>query len=341
VLCRSNLDALRISSHLYAQKVDHRLQGEATDRTLPSWLATLFADTDRGTWARRRLESLVEERLGSEDPDSDTVWRLLSETVGDDEKVELEALRRRISMGIVSDELVAPTPSPVLVSTIHRSKGLEFDVVFTPPPREDVEDQEDIEELRVLYVALSRARDELWTFPLPDAEPWRRDARIGGRWIRSTWRDRWKTSGIELRPGDLGTARPFGVGIVEADSSEAQAYLRNRVRRGDPIDLQLVHVRKAEEGSIPFFAAVHEGRQIGETSEELGRALSRRLRAASGSNRWPDQLIGATSDGVETVIGMTSEGDAAGIGSSGLWLRPHLVGLADLNWYPGKSGNGS
>jgi hypothetical protein len=341
VLSRSNADALRISRHLYEQAIEHRLQREATDRALPYWLATLFEGAERTTWARRRIEALVEERLGMEGPDPGTVWRLLSETVGDDDLIDVEVLRRRISSGIVSDELVAPSPANVVVSTVHRAKGLEFDLVFTSSPRRDVEDEAEIEELRILYVALSRAKEELWTFPLPSAEPWQREPALGGRLVRSSWRARWKTSAMELRPGDLDAARPFGVGLVAADPREAQEYLRDHIRPGDSIDLRLVHVRETEAEAIPFFVAVHAGRQVGESSEELGRALSRRLGETSRPNHWPERLTGARADGVETVVGMTTEGDAAGLGSAGLWLRPRLVGLADLHWHGEESEDGS
>jgi hypothetical protein len=333
VLSRSNLDALRISRSLYEHDVDHRLQREATDRALPAWLAVLFRETDRSTWSRRRLEGLLEERGGTEIPEVETVWRLLTETVGDDEVINLDVLRRRIAIGITPDELVAPSASNVTVSTVHRSKGLEFDLVFTPPPKSDIEDERDLEELRILYVALSRAKEEMWTFPLPSAEPWQRDASIGGRLVRSSWRDRSKASGIELHPGDLDAGRPFGVGLIEDDPRSAQDYLRDYVRRGDPIEMELVHVRDTDEGPVPFYAALHAGRRVGQTSEELGRALVRRLRSGKGPAPWPPLLSGTSCDGVETVVGMASETEAAGIGSSGLWLRPRLVGLADLRWH--------
>jgi hypothetical protein len=332
VLSRSNLDALRISRSLYQNDVDHRLQREATDRPLPAWLAVLFRATDRSTWSRRRLEGLLEERQGNEIPGVERVWRLLTETVGDDEVVDLGVLRRRVSIGMTPDELVAPASSNVTVSTVHRSKGLEFDLVFTPPPKSDIEDERDLEELRILYVALSRAKEELWTFPLPKPEPWQRDPVIGRRLVRSTWREKWKTSGMELRPGDLDAARPFGTGLIEDDPQSAQDYLRDHVHCGESLELELAGVSTTDEGPAPFYAALHAGRRVGQTSEELGRALARRLRTAKEPAAFPQLLGGAICDGLETVVGMASETEAAGIGSSGLWLRPRLVGLADLRW---------
>ncbi|HTA30554.1 MAG TPA: ATP-dependent helicase, partial [Candidatus Cybelea sp.] len=62
----------------------------------------------------------------------------------------------------------------VLLSTIHQAKGLEFDVVFIImlcdgqfPSARSVETPEGVEEeRRLFYVAITRARDELYlTYP--------------------------------------------------------------------------------------------------------------------------------------------------------------------------------
>ena len=95
--------------------------------------------------------------------------------------------------------------------------------------------------------------------------------------------ERWKTLAIELRPDDLEATRPFGSGLVPADVARAQHYFRDHVHRGDPIALELVHVRDTEAGRIPLYAALHEETAIGETGEELGRALSRRLATTGGT----------------------------------------------------------
>lgn len=335
VLCRANDDTLRISKTLALAGVDHRLRGEATDIVLPRWLATLFDETERSSWSERRLTALAEDRLGDDAPPAEDIWRLLSDTVGSDDVVDLAVLRRNIAARIVADELAAPEASNVIVSTIHRAKGLEFDVVFTPTPTSSIEDEDDLEELRVLYVALSRAREQIWTFPEPANELWYRDPSCRNRWVKSPWRDRSQTLSVEIRPDDLDAARPVGAGLAATDVRLAQEHLRGQVARCDTLRLELLHVRETSDGEIPFYAAMHGATIVGETNEAFGFDLASRLRRAT-PGRWPLALVGATIASVETVIGLASEGQAHGLGASGMWLRPRAIGLGDLVWEDGE-----
>lgn len=328
VLCRTNVDALRVSRMFFGVGLPHRLQGEATDMVLPPWIGRLFAGVERTTWSRTRLEALAAERLGEGDPDPETIWRLLSNSVADGDTVDLDRLRRRISFRMVDDELVAPPRADVVVSTVHRAKGLEFDLVFTHvKPPISVDDPNRLEELRVVYVAFSRARDEIWTFPDPPREPWKRDPTLEHRWVRSAWGQQWRTTALELAANDLSFARPFGGGVVAADPGVVQTRL-GLLPSGDPIELRLHHVTEAEQ-PIPFYVAIHDGMGIAETTEAFGLLLAKRLRTP---NNWPTALTGLYSQGAETVAGTAAEGEAAGLGTSGLWLRPRLTGLADLLW---------
>ena len=102
-------------------------------------------------------------------------------------------------------------------------------------------------------------------------------------------------------------ARPFGAGLIEAEPGRTQDYLAHEVKRGDPIDLRLFHVRDAEE-PIPFYRALHNGYDVGETSEELGRALARRLQRTSASTNWPTHLTGAICDGSRNRVGHDERG---------------------------------
>jgi DNA helicase II / ATP-dependent DNA helicase PcrA len=67
----------------------------------------------------------------------------------------------------------------LLLSTIHQAKGLEFDVVFVimlceglfPSERSLRSQESEGEERRLMYVAITRARDELYlSYPLLRAE---------------------------------------------------------------------------------------------------------------------------------------------------------------------------
>lgn len=333
VLCRTNPETMRVSEFLFEQKVDHRVQRAAAERVLPGWLADLFIGETRPSWSSKRLCELVEERVSGKlaMPGSEDVWTFLSNTVGDDERIEIGALARNMAMGIVPDELIAPPAERLVVSTIHRAKGLEFDDVYVMHPRDDVEDVDDPEELRVLYVALSRAREGITLFKPPKLGRAVKDPSIGERWIITPWgkHDKWKTKRIEVCSSDVEPMRPFASERLDARS--VQEYLRDHVKRGDEVELHFDRERGVER--IPVYTVIHEETPVGETSEKFGRHLRRRLAIGGEVYKWPEALIRLQLDGTETVVGLESEGKANGLGTSRLWRRPRVLGMGILIWH--------
>jgi hypothetical protein len=66
---------------------------------------------------------------------------------------------------------------------------------------------------------------------------------------------------------------------------------------------------------------------IGATASRLGDALRGRLRGGR-----PGIISGVRIDDLETVAGSPDVGDAAGLGRTGVWLRPRLIGLGEFRW---------
>jgi hypothetical protein len=332
VLCRTNAECLRVSELLFDAGVDHRLQHEATERVLPAWLAMLFRGEERTKWSVTRLTQLVDRRTdeGATLPDPETVVRFLTDAVGDD-AVDLTILRERLLWGRMPDHIHDSEQTPIVISTVHRAKGLEFDRVFFGAPRNGVPPDLAPDELRVLYVALSRTKDDLWTFKAPNTALWSKPENADDRWVKSPWGERWKTLGWEIRPGDVDNMRPPGTGLAHADVAAVQDRLAAGTRRGARVDLRLVHVRDSEI-PIPFYAVIADDEVIGQTDEHFGEALHRRLRRKSGVS-FPTAMSNAFLVGVETVAGSIAEGEAYDLGSSGLWLRPRIAGLAHVQWY--------
>ncbi len=73
-------------------------------------------------------------------------WTLLKRTEGDRSPTQLqpfEILTARIRNGCVLDELVIARQESLVISTIHRSKGLEFDrVIIIEPLPDDTPDED-------------------------------------------------------------------------------------------------------------------------------------------------------------------------------------------------------
>jgi DNA helicase-2/ATP-dependent DNA helicase PcrA len=71
--------------------------------------------------------------------------------------------------GETGDRSVAPSLDAIKLTTVHQAKGLEYDVVFVIgladgmfPGRRAIEDNDVEEERRLFYVAVTRAKNELY-----------------------------------------------------------------------------------------------------------------------------------------------------------------------------------
>ena len=84
---------------------------------------------------------------------------------------EMQELLAQIVLlnGETSDKEVAPSQDAIKLTTVHQSKGLEYDAVFVIgladgmfPGRRSIEDNDVEEERRLFYVAVTRAKNELY-----------------------------------------------------------------------------------------------------------------------------------------------------------------------------------
>lgn len=339
ILTRTNETALRISRDLYRAGIDHRFQREATERAVPAWLALAVAGRRYKDFGAAQFETRLDELRAAGDPvpPADLAWQLIRRAVpGTEDQVDLGRLADRVRVGLVPDELVDLPPCPLVVSTVHRAKGLEFDnvVIVSAPPITGQGSEEILEEIRVLYVALTRARDELFITPPLEAECWSRFEPAEDRWVLAQWGAKWKTLGFEVRGNDVDWIRPPGAWLLDVDPLETQRYLAEHVRRGDEIALELETIRKSDD-PIPFYRVMHRGRPIGVTSEAFGELLSRRLRPKNRDARWPKGFTDVFVESIDTVAGMPGLAKQVGLGASDLWLRPRLIGLGRVEWYGG------
>ena len=177
VLCRTNFDALNQSASLRRLRIPHVVARPATERCVPKWVAVLLRDEQHlVTEARFRA---LHERCSLEGlPPVEEAWGNLRAVAADgpNPSIQLSVLAQKIAEGRLPDSLNEPASAPLVISTIHRSKGREFERVV-------LLDDDDFyavagrfnmpEETRGLFVALSRARDEIWQKdppPLPENE---------------------------------------------------------------------------------------------------------------------------------------------------------------------------
>lgn len=333
ILARYNGQALVLSRLLCEHGVGHRLQRPATERSIAPWVGGVFYDFRGGRVTAERLEELLAKRRDDSAPDSDHAWELLRRTAGSaGPAIELRHLSRRMLAGRIPDELTWHPPAEVVVSTVHRAKGLEFDEVFVVDPKGWEQEEAPEEEARTLYVALTRARKAMRILNPPGPRRLARRDMPGDRWV---WlgRKEWQRFGMEVRGSDVKTSVPPS-GEPYGRSREVQEYLRRQVTPRDSVELSRFVVR-SDQGPRVHYRILHDGRPIGETSPAFSSDLYRILSAASPGRRrvrFPSALQELTVESIETCPGSPLVARQVGLGNSGIWLRPRVVGLARFDW---------
>ncbi|MCX4429590.1 ATP-dependent helicase [Streptomyces mirabilis] len=346
LLCRTNGQALLIAEQLYTLGIDHQLRRGARDRSAPAWLEALLREVDGPSLSRRAWDDL--HHAGHVLPtasDGDRLWRLLRGSFGDPtgRTVALDRLRDALAGDRLPDELTAQPEHHLVVSTFHRAKGLEFDRVLVVDPGPLDASRFDSptlasEEIRTLYVATTRPREELYRHPSPDVRHVRR-CPATGRWGRYGWK-KWERKGIEMKSGDVHVTHPAGTAGFSGDVKDLQRLLRERLTAGTPVTLERIDATphtgdENDPGAMSPCYLIRAGdRPIGLVSDSFRKDLYRYQRQGPKHHpsAWPGRITGVHIESVETVIGSAAAGIAAGLGEHGVWLAPRLGGLSRFHY---------
>jgi hypothetical protein len=293
---------------------------------------------------RGRFDELVAALPLPAGSDTDLLWRLLRRTGsgrGPDRLLDLARLRSALTSSRLPDELTAQAPARLVVSSFHRAKGLEFDRVLVVDPgplevraankRNGVE-KDPAEEARTLYVAMTRARYELYRLSTMDMSKIRSDDGTN-RWGRYFYQ-RWRRDGLELKGGDVATEWPAGTVDFDADAADLQHYLATAVQSGDAVELERLYPDLIGLVESPPYLIKHQGRLIGTVSARFRNDLYKFLKLGPTfiPRAFPAVISGVRIDTVETVAGNEAAGVRAGLDQHGIWLAPRLVGLSTFTW---------
>jgi AAA domain/UvrD-like helicase C-terminal domain len=341
IVCRTNGQALLISEELHDSGVDHVLQGETTAAPVKPWLARALCGLDTPVITKGDLQDLLFKCGVESTIDPDEAWRALRSLGRSGRTVDLSQVTARFASGWVPDELVQKPTAGVIVSSIHRAKGQEFErvIVVADPDGHGEEEPETIaEESRILYVAMTRASTAL--FRLDPPTRWGLFFSNGGdRWV-IRGRKFWSRMGIQLLGDDVDWTTPAAGETLDARAT--QDYLWAKVRSGDEV------VLRARPGTVssdrPAYQILHNEHCIGRTSESFRRVLGSELVGSVES--WPSRITGVRVSTVESVVGTRAEAERTGLGGPGFWLAVRLEGLGRLDWShrigdEGSTGTGS
>lgn len=324
ILCRSNAQVLRIAEELTEMGIVYRLQRQAGDRAIGPWLARVAQRVEGHVLSQRVFDEACADLSDGPGLTAAELWVSLRRMDPRGNKaIDLRRIAAHLRCGDLPEELNQVSPGNVVVSTIHRAKGLEFDRVLLVPATMDDDDQSEAN--RILYVGLSRAREEILV--LRDYRPsgLRAEQRLGRIVEGGFAKGRRPATGVEMIAEDTNAAQPAGASVDSSDPVAIQSHLLGSVTPGDQVQLVLASPRRSVDAK-PFYLVLHEDVPIGETSETFGDALQFLL-PPRGEQRWPANISGVRVQMVDTVAGDETIARSAGLSRSGLWARVRLQGL--------------
>jgi ATP-dependent DNA helicase UvrD/PcrA len=328
VLCRTNAEALYLGSYLQSAGLEVSVRHRAQDRGGAPWLAVLFADCPVGK-APIPIDPSGPEGRPWLKPPPDLRQVLRRAGLAGNRDVDLIRLASLLRCGACPEELAGQWDAPVTISTIHRAKGLEYDVVFVVENERPYDADESFEEAKVLYVAGTRARSQLLGATAPKLGGPIKQLEGGGRVAVCSWfprRHRSRPRLIEVKISDSdddwapSSREQFGL---------VQEVLRERLLPGDPIELRL---RPESDGYEPRFDIVHlpatpDETVIGRTDRYFGRMLKREV-----LGRTPRWIVDLTADIPDTAALPPTTARDLGLGEHGLHLRARVYGLGRMEW---------
>ncbi|WP_244872628.1 MULTISPECIES: UvrD-helicase domain-containing protein [unclassified Mycolicibacterium] len=332
VLCTTNADVLRVSRFLNEKSIRHAVRRQAQDFGAARWIAGALGPLPGPKERRSEVEAALERLIAEHDVDQK--WNELKSAEGrtrDFDSLDLHRMNSLVKARALPLTLTEPDHSSVIVSTIHRAKGLEFDSVFVVEPNWLPPDEDRWTRVRREYVALSRARDEIFTCRLPQSKSTiKADDRLGR--FKEEVRSRKKggkpwTRAFEFLYGDVETAYPAVSQTV--DAQRIQQTLQSLDQVGVKVYAELDEAESTAE-SPSYMLVTQDLQPLGRTSPAFNYAFQKTFGWLK--NR-PTVIEGLSLVSVETVAGDYRESEKAGLGSSGFWLVPRITGLArpDLN----------
>ncbi|MFG2950457.1 UvrD-helicase domain-containing protein [Streptomyces adustus] len=340
ILCRDNGQVLRLSERLHTLGVDHRIQRSPRSRAAPAWVAGLLLATDAAQLTEDRFLDLpvLPPAL-----DPARTWHALRRcAAGARGTLDMEALARAVAEGRLPDELTAPPAHRLVLSTVHRAKGLEFDrVLIVEPPDSSEWRRKDVDppaEARLLYVAMTRPHDDIFRLTRPGTWTMFKHKQTD-RWYVGDPRRPHVRNGIEAGDLDVCHQTPAGPAEPAGDPTAIQQYLREQVLSGDAVELRRLHDLPQSPEETPPYGIFHHDRPIGSVSEQFRRDLWRLLKINTRwkVERWPCRVTGLHIDTVESVAGFPALTRRLGLGDRGLWLAPRLCGLGHFDWTHAQS----
>lgn len=352
VLTRTNGEAVRVLQRIMGRGVKGpdapvKIRAANYANLPPAWIAGLLRPARAATMPRMQFDRIYEHlasiwddemRRRLELPARDVAWARLMQASGapaDGTSLDLPALRARLAWPDSFPDDQPLVDDALIVTTVHQSKGMEFDIVTLLDKSRDGEGLQSEgpgEEASVGYVAVTRAARALRRSGGDELYPAPRDWKFpGGRSRLCHWRNGWLNLEIG-QPGDIDPVSFVDPALHggKAGVDDLQVFLLENARALE--GHKVVLCRQYEEGKVHW--AIHlqdddrPGKLLGRTAPYLTYDLLSILHDQGLSLPW--RIFNLRISAVGTL---TSDADCAldePDRTSRLWLGISLFGIGDI-----------
>ena len=330
IITRKNGEAEWISKELRKKRIPHNLIRSANSRpSIQKWVAVMFWDyreqrISKDDFVERYCVRVKADEVAAESAFSSVVETLstyhdfVNETGFIDVQKLSEVLRHWQNF---SSELLNVSNESLTVSTIHKAKGREFDIVyllgdFTP-------NTEDTQEARVWYVGATRPRTSLIALcPLKKyfskPTPMNRRMLLWFKWGRSFCQNI-----VVGLPEDVDKTS-FVVGNLH-QSLSVQEHIAKQVQVDDIVEA-------VYDGSV--YNINHDGAFIGTLNSKATNDFWAAIKTTGNRKNIPPYLSEIYVSNVVTISQNLSATNAdAMFKESKFWLGVELSGFAKVDWY--------
>jgi hypothetical protein len=323
LLCRTNGEVYQWINWIKDQGYDCNINAGVTGGPWPAWIGASVMHYQSGMMTRddllQRINSMTSSELRCDVLEVDSF--LANERLLRGGAIDLEELSFRLKY-LSPAKNKGATSNGLTTSTIHKAKGLEYKNVVTIEPRSNVMSDE---EVRVLYVAITRAKRSI-SLLSKDQTPFQEhvSTKSGGH-LCFTKNGVKYLQVIGLEDFDLETLFVNDQGGI--DSGGLQSYLRCY-----QVDNHYCIRPESCNGENDHNYALYLKSRLGPVRLcAIGEKLRKTLNAMSWGNSFTDdgaKLDLGDSSGLQTIVHpLDSPLLARCIGSSGIMVFPILQGF--------------
>ena len=355
ILTRTNGESIRVTQKLFGKRLDGGkvqvfLQAGNYESLPPAWIAAFLSRLLSPELTNSQFSKIFDNLTKQWDeetkkelalPSKSVMWSRLTHASNESDdvrSVNVSKLRSRLKWPDSFPDDQSESEGGLVVTTIHQSKGLEFDAVSVLEPFEPnqshVKTSSQLEEANVYYVALTRARQKLNLLTRKEVK------NPPTKWNFPKDRVRqcsWKNGRMRMEIGIEGDLDPFGFVDPELHQQtdgvmEIQTFLlENAISlSGQKIVLRKHYLKKTKKVVWNVYLQTKNGlgRLIGRTSEQLTKDILHVLH--NRGYQLPFTIWNLRVSGVGTVTSDAEFPLEEPYRTSRLWLGVSLFGTGDF-----------